>query len=287
MKKTIIILLTVLLPVFAWGQAQINTKKVKLSDFTQKVTKIVLSGNAFVDGTLKDEVIARWRISPYEFCTVEEFESLKHDEDYYFLINATGQFKKETEPSLQFLTLVKGGKGAQKGIDDMLEVVSFPLASAQFPSGREHIFLPAILDIIQEYTLESMEKDINAYGGLANFAEKITSDMDAKIVFAREDINEAAIHMTESHYLNGYLTVEDEEDADSHMIDNEMNHIVSYVVAASDPKPGTFCYKMLIDTNSHKLYYYRKHKISKNAGVGFLENDIKNIYSARTPRKEK
>ena len=43
MKKTLAILAAVLLPVLTWGQAQINTKKVKIGDFTQKITKIVLS----------------------------------------------------------------------------------------------------------------------------------------------------------------------------------------------------------------------------------------------------
>ena len=45
MKKLLTILAVVLIPVIAGAQAQINTKKVKISDFTEKVTKIVLTGN--------------------------------------------------------------------------------------------------------------------------------------------------------------------------------------------------------------------------------------------------
>ena len=112
MKKIFAIIISLLLPILAWGQAQINTKKVKLGDFTQKVTKVVLSGNEFMDSALKDEVTARWRISPYEFCTLEEFSSMKTSGDYYFLIITNGQFKKDSSPTIQFLTLVKGGEGA-------------------------------------------------------------------------------------------------------------------------------------------------------------------------------
>ena len=65
MKKALAILAAVLLPVLTWGQAQINTKKVKIGDFTQKITKIVLTGNDFIDTAFKDEVTARWKISPY------------------------------------------------------------------------------------------------------------------------------------------------------------------------------------------------------------------------------
>ena len=149
MRKILISIISLILPLVASAQAQINTKKVKISDFTQKVTKVVLNGNQFFDITFQEEITARWRISPYEFCTLEEFEKLKTNDNYYFLMTTYGQFRKETAPGLQFLTLVKGGKEAENSIGDMLEIVSLPFASAEYPSGRELVFLPAFLDIIQ------------------------------------------------------------------------------------------------------------------------------------------
>ena len=76
MKRLVILLAATLLPIFASAQAQINTKKVKISDFTQKTTMVVLSGNMFYDTALEDEIVARWKASPYGFCSVEEFEQL-------------------------------------------------------------------------------------------------------------------------------------------------------------------------------------------------------------------
>ena len=278
MKKAFAIIIAILMPVFAWGQAQINTKKVKLSDFTQKVTKVVLSGNEFMDSAFKDEITARWRISPYEFCTMDEFNLLKTNSDFYFLLITNGQFKKDLSPSIQFLTLVKGGDGAYKGIDDMLEVVSMPIASVQFPSGREIVFLPAFLDIIQGYTLDSMEKDSNAYGGLGNYSGSISRAEGLDIVISRDDIAEDAV-IPESK--GERVTIMDEEDADGLMLDNAPNTIVSYVVAPFEAQPGAFCYKMLIDTQTHTLHYYKRHKISAKAGAGFLTEDLKRIYSVR------
>ena len=134
MKKILLFFAFAIMTASAFAQAQIDTKKVKISDFTQKVTKVVLTGSALYDGVLQDEVAARWRISPYEYCTIDEFNSLKGSDKYYFLITTKGQFKKEAEPSLQFLTLVKGGSNASKGIDEMLEIVSMPISSADDPS---------------------------------------------------------------------------------------------------------------------------------------------------------
>ncbi len=281
MKKFIILITAVMLPLMAGAQGQINTKKVKLSDFTEKVTKVVMNGNGFYDTVLKEEVTSRWRISPYEFCTLEEFENIKGNSQYYFLISTEGQFRKETAPGLRFLTLVKGGEGADKGISEMLEVVSIPFASAEYPSGRELIFLPALLDIMQEHTLASMEKDITAYGGLGNYTSNISKSGDMTIVFSEDDLYHTVNEFMVSQKFDEDMIITDEESADKYMQENATGTLVSYVVVPSEPVLGSYCYKMLIDAQTHKLYYFRKHKISKKSGAGFLPEDISKITSSR------
>ena len=279
MKKILFIIAAALMPVLASAQAQINTKKVKIGDFTQKTTKVVLSGNEFMDSVLKDEVTARWRISPYEFCTLEEFNGMKSSDEYYFLIITNGQFKKDQSPTLQFLTLVKGGKGSEKGIDGMLEVVSMPIAAAQFPSGREIVFLPAFIDIMQGYTLDSMEKDSKAYGGLGNYSTGISNSGSMRIILSAEDlaVSPEFIEKAESEFGDKFEIAE-EEDVDKLMLENAENAIVSYVVAPFEPKNGAYCYKMLINAQTHQLYYYKRHRISDKAGAGFLEADLERIF---------
>ena len=276
MKKFLIFIALAVMPLTVLAQAQIDTKKVKIGDFTQKITKVVLTGGAMFDGVLQEEIAARWRVSPYEFCTLEEFNSLKDNDNYYFLLATKGQFKRETEPSLQFLTLIKGGKNASEGIDEMLEIVSLPICAADDPSGRELIFLPVFLTIIQEYALDSMDKDYNAYGGLGNYTSNITKSSDMKIVFSEDDINSS---VPESEYADFCIT--DEDTADLYITNNTPGFLVSYVVAPAEPVNGSFCYKMLIDAQTYKLYYFRKHRITPKAGAGFMSFDLRNINSAR------
>lgn len=281
MKRIIILIISMILPLTAGAQAQINTKKMKINDFTQKITKVVLNGNAFYDTAIKDEIAARWRISPYEFCTLKEFETIKKDDNYYFLMSTFGQFRKETAPGLQFLTLVKGGKGAEKGIDGMLEVVSLPFASAEYPSGREFVFLPAFLDIIQDHTLQSMERDLNGYGGLGNYSVNITKSGDMDIVFAEEDLSDLITESIRLSIADKGITVTDEDEADSFILDNAPGTLVSYVAVPSEPVVGSYCYKMLIDSETHTLYYFKKHRITKKAGAGFLPEDLERITAHR------
>lgn len=278
MKKFIILVISLVFPLFAAGQAQIDTKKVKIADFTQKITKVVLTGNQFYDASLKGDVTARWHLSPFEFCTMQEYEELKSKDSYYFLMTVSGQFKKETEPGLTFLTLVKGGAAE---IKDMFEVVSFPFASADDPSGREFVFLPLILDAIQLYVSDSMENDIDGYVGLPNYTMNITKSKDMSIVFSESELAPDVTPEIKNQCFDEKVLVLEEDDADEYVSPKYENTLVGYVVAPSGAKPGSFCYKMLLDTQNGKLYYFRKHRISKKAGAGFLAEDIRRICAPR------
>ena len=95
MRRILAIMAAALLLVSAGppvGQ-RISTRSEKLSDFRLKVTKVVLTGNAFQDVALKEAVRNAWTITPYEFCSPEEFETLKTSGDYYFMLRTTDPSK--------------------------------------------------------------------------------------------------------------------------------------------------------------------------------------------------
>lgn len=282
MKKAYVFIIAIMLPLLSWGQAQINTKKMKINDFTQKVTKVVLSGNEFMDSALQNEVAATWRVSPYEFCTHEEFTSLMTSDEYYFLLITYGQFKKESKASIQFLTLVKGGSEAQNGIDEMLEVVSVPFASAQNPSGREMVFLPALLNIIQDFTMAAMEKDSVGYGGLSNHVVRLLPTDGLTIVFSEYDLCPDINETVRNEFFSDSVIAVPEEEADQYLLDYADDTVVSYVVAPSLPTPGAYCYKMLINTTDNRLHYFKRHKITRKVGSGFLAEDLRNISASGT-----
>lgn len=276
MKKRIFaVIACVIMPLLASAQAQIVTRKMKFEDFTEKTTKVVLTGNMFFDNSFKEEVRSCWRISPYEFCSLDEFDRLKTDPDYYFLILLKNQSKKESCPGIEMLSVLKGGPDASKGIRNMLEVVGMPFRPADFPSGREIVFLPALLDIMQEQVLAAMEKDYDAYGGLATSNARLASSRDKVIVLADTDLAEGAAAVISDE--KGRVLIKEEQEADDILTGRVPGHLVGYVVAPEADTEGFYCYKMLIDSDTHRLYYYKKHRMNKKDGRGFLGEDIKKI----------
>lgn len=276
-KRIVIFIAAALMPLLASAQAQIDTKKMKIEDFTEKTTKVVLTGNLFFDQVFKDEIQNRWRISPFEFCSMAEFEKIKTDDSYYFLMMVKEQFRKESEPGLAVLSVMKGGEAASRGLNRMLDVVTVPLMSAENPSGREFVLLPALIDILQEHILLSMERDIAAYSGLSNYTMNLSRSEGMKIVFAEDDLSDAITEKVRKVYFRNGIEVMDTDSADELMMSHTPETLVSFTVYPSDWKKGSYCYKMLIDAATHELYYYRRHKLSAKFGPGFLLEDINRI----------
>lgn len=281
MKRAISIVLMAMLSFAAFAQVQIHTKKMKIADFPQKITKIVLTGNAMHDARVSSIVKQNWTISPFEFCTLAEYETLKSSPEYYFLLQVSGQFSKEAEPGIEFLSLVKGGIGASGGINELFNVVDVPFRSVEDSDGREYILLPALLNIIQDHVMKSLDKDIEAYSGLSNYNMNLAKSKGMDIVFAEQDLAADVIPSVRKQYFDEQIKTMDADDADDVFYEHTENTLVSFVVAPENPGAGSYCYKFLIDSGTHTLYYFRKHRISRKYGAGFLTEDIKRIASVR------
>ena len=244
-----------------FAQGKVTTRKHLFSDFSDKITKVVMSGNEMLDGALRQEVVDLWTASPFEFCSMAEYESLKKSDTYYFLLMTAGQAKGEEEPMVRFLTLEKGGADKGDNVALRTEVISLPLCPVEGGSGRELVFLPALVKGVQEFTAEAMDSEKVAYTGMTWF----NGHFDKK----------GAIKRIEK-YMDEDIILCDEDEADKAYTDKTYNTLVSYTVSA-----GTWSYKMLIEADTDTVYYIRKHKVTAKNAPGFLTDDLKRISRKR------
>lgn len=275
------ILTTLILAAVSLGlaaQANITTRKFRLSDFRDKTIKVVLTGSDMMDAVTRDEVMSRWTLSPFEFCTQDEFTSLLSSNAYYFLVQVEGITRGEKEPGVTFLSVLRGGG---KDINSLEEIVNMPLKGADSSSGREMIFYGVLLDIIQDYITRAMEGEFAAYAGLSTYSISLSPTRDMHIFLSRDDIEATVSPMELEKIVSETFVVCDEEDADAAFEEAVPGTLVSYVVAAANPRRESRCYKMLIDPSSRQLRYFRRHKISNRAGRGFLLEDLKKLSKGR------
>ncbi|MBP3202900.1 MAG: hypothetical protein J6M31_04755 [Bacteroidales bacterium] len=282
MKRLIISAFALLLGLTVLAQGTVTTRKYRYSDFTDKVTKVVLTGEDLLSGTLRQEVVNNWTVSAYEFCTLEDYERLKTQDRYYFLLLEKVRFKGEENPGIQFLSLVKGSPEAVEGLGETDEVIALPVASALGGNGRELVYLGALVRGIQAYTLAAMESEKNAYSKLEWFNDSYKkSGKMMQIYLAREDLAESVTPDLLERYLDSDMYVVESEEADKHYLEAPYNTLVSYVVAPVFPEKGSYCYKLLIEAESQELFYITRHKISAKKGVGFLPEDLKKLSARR------
>ena len=252
------------------AQVQIQTRKLKISDFTTCTTRVVLGGNEIFNISLQEEVARRWMASPFEFCSVEEYEASKTDSKYYFLVPQSRLTRQETEPGINVLTLVKGGKG-----DEALEVVSVPYSPSESPGGRELVFLPAILSIIQSFTLDAMSSDKVSLKGLEGYAAGMGKARKSRVVVSSGDVAPCAAG---SALLKGRsLELLAEDDADAVFEAGEPGTLVTYTVSPSYPQKGAVSYTCLIGADNYKLYYFASHKAKDASKCGYTAKDLKKI----------
>ena len=277
MKRLTLFLTLLCISAALFAQGKVTTRKHLFADFSDKITKVVMSGNDIIDGVLRQEVVDLWTVSPFEFCSPAEYESLKKSDTYYFLLVTAGQAKGEDAPMVRFLTLEKGGADSGDNIALRTEVISLPMCPAEGGSGRELVFLPALVKGVQDFAVQAMESEKTAYSGMNWFNGNFDRKGGIKRIYlAREDLAESVTEKDMAKYLDEDMILCDEDEADKAYTDKTYNALVSYTVSA-----GTWSYKMLVDAGSDTLYYIRKHKVSAKNAPGFLAEDLKRISRKR------
>ncbi|MBO4341192.1 MAG: hypothetical protein J5835_07180 [Bacteroidales bacterium] len=262
------------------AQGRVSTRKYIISDFSDKITKVVLTGSNVLDGSIRQEVVNSWTLSPFEFCTPAEFEKLKKSPDYYFLLSAAAQFKGEIAPSIVFLTLVKGGPEAAEGTAGMHEVISLPVCPSGLSSGRDLVYLGAIVKAIQTFTEAAMRSEKVAYLGSDWFNSTYAREGKMmKILLSSDDIDQSV--KDAQKYLDEDFFIVSEDDVDKAFLTENFNTLCSYVVAPAGLNSGSWCYKMLFEAGSGRLFYITRHKLSARKGPGFLTSDLKRIERGR------
>jgi len=283
MKRLIVTITAALIGLTLFAQGTVTTRKYRLNDFTDKVTQVVLPGNAILDGVLRQEVLNQWTASAFEFCTPAEFEARKTEDRFYFLLLADANTKEGSEAGITFLTLVKGDPAAKDGIAKMPEIISLPVCASEGSNGREILYFGALVNAIQNFTLAAMESEKTAYQMDGWFNEKYNQEGKQKRIYlSLTDIAPQVTQRDGEKYLDDdILLCDSEEEADKMFQLGSYNTLVGFVIAPSVPNADSWCYKLLVDADTHTLYYLRRHKITNRAGVGFLADDLKRIAKGR------
>lgn len=279
MKKLATLFFAAVICICAGAQARLQTKKFRISDFPQKTMKVVLSGHEMLDAAFRQEIQKVWNLSPYEFCTMKEFESYKKSPDFYFMILTETKFRKDAAAGIITLTLYKGDKAAKSNVDGLYEVVSLPFCSTGTTDGREITFMPALITIFQNQIRRIMDRELNPSSGATVGISKVLNKWTERVVIEKDDFAFEVGRSLKAIYAEENLDVSENSLTEKYLIERTPGYLVGYVISPEEGRGSATSYVMLINASTWELYYIRKRNASVKNPAGFDKVDTRFIFS--------
>lgn len=265
-------------------EQKVESGREYYGDIPARMTKVVIAGdNSMTDLIFKDAVEEFWNISPFEFCSYEEFDRIKTDTNYFFLMRLDKKHRSENDPAMEFVCYLKGNEKAAGSISAMPELIALPLFPENDDSDRIYSYLPAYMNIIQNYLQKIV--DGRLYPSKRGIIQTgvFEKNRNTKILFRKGDLAYKPYMQEFERMFRGRAEEVNQEDIDKALMLGAPRTLVSLVVAPSEVYGKAFCYKMVISADTYELFYWKRHRITPKKGPGFLKSDLKRVSKIITP----
>jgi hypothetical protein len=279
MKTAFIVTVLSVFSVISFGQAPFPSRD-EIKQFSASKTCIVLEeGEYSVYNTyIRKAVKEFWKITPYEFIEVSEFNVRRLDPGYSFLVLTQTNFGRDKSNSLfNFINLIQGKRVTKLG--EMPEICAVPLSFAGEDDFEYGYKLGAIISFIQKHA-QMISDDPSLTGRkYLKFYNKFIPEVHDKIILVKqEDLapDIASIEKIKAIYKNK-IEIVTEDDIVMAIENKTPNTLILHKVGPVGDKGSGYCFKMLIGTDDSKMYYYNQHLIDKTNPNGLLPADLKRL----------
>ena len=264
----------------AQAQFKIYTRKARMADFPAKTTMVVLSGNDLLDIALKNEIKSRWRVSPFDFCYIDEINEIKKNSNFYILYLST------EKSGLVYLNLEKcGEKESFSSLNSRMDIVKVPFGPKEFSTGREIYYLSAMIDIMQHYVENSLIRKHSNFSGLEKTHGSLIKERKKKLYIAREDLSSEIPGRDSIPNPGDGLIYTDGFTVDSLFTASSSNAIIGFCISSNSPSPNSESYQVIVSADRHELLYYKRRRYKDGAKRGFTSKELKAIQAEHAYRK--
>jgi hypothetical protein len=259
------------------GQAPFPSKD-EIKQFTESKTCVVLEDDAFssYNVLIKKAVQSFWKITPYEFIEVKEFNVRRLNPKYSFIVLTQTNYDKDKSRGLyNFINLLQG-KDVNK-LGEMPEICAVPLSFAGEDDMDYSYKLGAILSFIQKHAQMIAEDPSLTGRKYLKYYNKFTPEVHNRtILVKKEDLSPEISTIDKIKAIYKYkIEIVSEDDIIKAIEDKSPDTVILHMVGPVDDETSGLCFKMLIGTDDSNMYYYNQHTISKTSPNGLLPADLK------------
>jgi hypothetical protein len=261
------------------GQAPFPDKD-EIKQFNASKTCVVLEDDPFSSYNIyiKEVVEKSWKITPFEFITVKQFNVRRLDPAYSFIVITQTNFDKDRSHGLyNFINLLQG-KNVNK-LAEMPEICAVPLSFAGVNDMVYSYKLGAIISFMQKHAQKISEDPSLTLGKyLKDYNKNIPGIKNKTILVEQDDLSPgiSTIDRIKAIYKSKIEIVTDEEIIKA-IEDKAPDTVILHKVGPMGDRDSGYCFIMLIGTDDSELYYYSLHMIDKANPNGLLPDDLRKL----------
>ena len=280
MKKSSLFILIILLAHALSAQQRPYPTVEDAEKFRKSVTCVVLEQDqfSFYNAEIRDAVNKYWKVTPVKYITGEEFNVMRTDPAYSFIVLTITNFSNDKSGStFDFLNLLLGADVDE--LDQLPEFCAIPLCFSGAPE-EEYSYKLGLIIRFMEYHAELVMKNpaTTALRYLKYYNKNVPEIMN-KTILVREDDLAPEVNTVERialHYPYKVRIVTEEEIM-SAIESKEKDVLIVHKVGPDGVKQTGTCMKMLVGTDDAVMYYYDSHMVDSRNANGLLISDLKRL----------
>ncbi len=281
MRKGVLFFVVVMFGYLVKAQEHIPTK-ADYDAFKSTKTMVVMDVNPMSDFNfkIKDVMNEHWSLTEFEFITEQEFENMKGDPAYSFLVTTVVTFDKDkTKARYKFLSLLLGED--EREIRDMPDLCSVPLSYLRVDDDSYSYKLDAFVSFIQNHVKLMTENPNLIKANVFKYYNKNIKSLKNKTLLLVADDLEPTIN-TQKKIQKVYphdVKIVTREEVMEAIERKDPDVVFLHKVGPEGTKYKARCYKILLGAADSQFYYFDYHMVSSKKRDYLLEKDLKKMAS--------
>ena len=261
------------------GQAPFPDKD-EIKQFEASKTCVVLEDDPLSSYNIyiKEVVKACWKITPYEFITVKDFNVRRLNPAYSFIVITQTNFDSDRSHGLyNFLNLLQG-KDVNK-LSEMPELCAIPLSFAGVSDLVYSYKLGAIVNFMQTHAQKISEDPTLSLRKYLKYYNKNIPGIKNKTILVEQDDLTPEISTIKKirKFYSGNIEIVTNDEIIKAIENKTPDAVILHKVGPMGDRDSGYCFVMLIGTDDSELYYYNLHMVDKANPNGLLPDDLKRL----------
>ena len=279
MRASLLTFSLLLITVLLAGQAPFPTQD-EIKQFNASRTCVVLEDDPFSSYNIyiKEVVKDSWKLTPYEFISVKDFNVRRLNPAYSFIVITQTNFDADKSHGLyNFINLLQG-----KDVNllaEMPEICAIPLSFAGVSDMEYSYKLGPIVAFMQQHARQiSEDPSLTLRKYLKFYNKNIPAIKDKTILVERDDLAPeiSTIEKIRKYYA-GKIEIVATDVVMSSIENKKPDTIILHKVGPRGDRSSGFCFVMLLGTNDGVMYYYNLHLVDRANPNGLLPADLKQL----------